>query len=292
MSIKTITTNHRVGAAISYTGSIYETLTGCLDSACLTRQFMLNKGYAVPTAHPDDKLASIQYCERHHQTFYVHLPHCINLAQDPTDYRRANALRCIDQSVEFMRDLPAAGVLHIGKYVKRDRNTAYADLIDVLNSIQLPSGQPSRVPESILLENDAGQGTAMGKTWDELRHIFERLDNRHIGLCLDTQHGFSAGLSSFSTHEDIVQFFDNAHSITNRLRCIHLNDSKVPYIPDKPRDRHACLREGYIWPITSDGSLSEGLQSLLNRCYEDGLDVILETPNVIQDLTLIRNNYM
>ena len=98
----------------------------------------------------------------------------------------------------------------------------------------------------LLLENAAGAGGAIGRTFDELGLVLEALDgDERIGVCLDTQHLWAAGYR-YDTAEEmdkLVASFDAVVGL-DRLRCLHLNDSKVPFAAGS--DRHENLGEGHI----------------------------------------------
>lgn len=289
--ISIIKNNNRIGCNVEMMKSLYKTLTETIDIGAHCRQLVLNqdKNKNIKNIDIEERYKILKHCLEKNKTFYIHLPCNINLAQDPNDYRINKSLKIIDQSLKVIKDLPAAGILHLGYSVKRNIDQAYNDLIEQLNNLKLEVKSDYKVPESILLENSAGQGTAMGKSWSELRRIFEGLDNSGIGLCIDTQHAFASGMSKLETHQDIENLFDNAEDIIGKsgIRLIHLNDSMVEY--GSRIDRHQNIRRGYIWYHND-----EGLKSLLNRCFEDSIDVILETPQkyIYNDLDYIRHTYI
>src|SRR5690606_22896129 len=143
----------------------------------------------------------------------------------------------------------------------------------------------SRVPFHLLLEIAAGQGSELGRSWEEIRHLYEALDYTRVGLCVDTQHAFASGMCSFQTHEDVVKLFDAANGIAPKgISMIHLNDSTKPF--GSQVDRHASLRNGYIWSESD-----EGLKSLIKISKSYGMDLVSETDDPVSDSILV-NNYM
>jgi deoxyribonuclease-4 len=189
----------------------------------------------------------------------------------------------VSRELDVVAGLPAACVLHIGKVGTIE--TVASHINDLMMSGHLPLSTSSRVPFHLLLEIAAGQGTELGRNWEEIRHLYEALDRTRIGLCVDTQHAFASGMCKFETHEDVVKLFDMANYIAPKgISMIHLNDSARPF--GSRVDRHAPLREGHIWSASD-----EGLVALLDRAKEYGMDLITETSNPIQD-NIIVQSYM
>jgi deoxyribonuclease IV len=133
-----------------------------------------------------------------------------------------------------------------------------------------PSAPPSPCP--ILLENAAGAGDTVGRSFEELAQIIEAADSdERLGVCLDTQHLWASGIP-FATTEDadaLVALVEATVGL-ERLRCLHLNDSKVEFGAN--RDRHENIGEGTIG--------AEGLAALLGHPDLQGLAAILEVPGV------------
>ena len=137
----------------------------------------------------------------------------------------------------------------------------------------------------LLLENAAGQGTELGSSWDDFRKIAEGLDHNYLGICLDTQHAFAAGLTNWSTHEETNKILDEALATGFPVELIHLNDSKVPF--NSKIDRHDSIGQGYIWKDNQDS-----LIELLARCAEEDRGIVLETPTQMPDLDYIYANFV
>jgi deoxyribonuclease-4 len=143
-----------------------------------------------------------------------------------------------------------------------------AALGDVLGRV--PAGSPITCP--ILLENAAGTGGTVGRSFDELAAILDAAGPAlapRLGVCLDTQHLWASGIGYASVEEadDVVAQFDAVIGL-DRLRCLHLNDSKVELGAN--RDRHANVGEGTI------GALALG--TLLSHPALVDLPAILEVP--------------
>lgn len=235
--------------------------------------------YDCRTITQEDKQRTLEYCTRTDTSFYIHCPLIANLAKSDC----ARSINVISKELDAVAGLPGACVLHIGK-VGTIENVAQR-----INEIQatghLPTSHHSRVPFHLLLEIAAGQGSELGRSWEEIRHLYEALDYTRVGLCVDTQHAFASGMCSFQTHEDVVRLFDAANSIAPKgISMIHLNDSTKPF--GSQVDRHAPLRNGYIWSESD-----EGLKSLIKISKSYGMDLVSETDDPVSDSILV-NHYM
>ena len=198
------------------------------------------------------------------QRFFLHLPLNMNMAS-ATRNPSANLFKMVKQ----VENKPGACVLHIGT------NGTINTIAQRLNSLKLPASTlPSKC--SLLLEPPAGDGNKIGRNWDQLRQLFAQLDPKNnIGLCLDTQHLFGAGMCSFKDAATVLELFEIASAIAP-IGCIHLNDSKVPFGANV--DLHEAIGAGYIW-----GQNKESLVKLLELAHERSIDLISETGNFQND---------
>ena len=127
----------------------------------------------------------------------------------------------------------------------------------------------------VYLENTAGAGDTIGRTFGQLKDVWDRVGNpERLGVCLDTQHLFASG---YPIHEPggidaVLEDFDATLGI-DQLRCLHLNDSMTDF--GSNRDRHENLGDGKIGP--------EGLRRILGAPPLQGLPVILEVPGIDGD---------
>ena len=136
---------------------------------------------------------------------------------------------------------------------------------------------------TILLETMAGKGTEVGRTIEELDKILKSVNNKRLGVCLDTCHLHDAGYD-LEKFDEFLDSFDKLIGI-NKIGCIHINDSKN--IRDSHKDRHENIGFGNI-----------GFDTLISVIYNDRLDdipKILETPYVGEyppykyEIEMIRN---
>jgi len=283
-TLKVLDSNHRIGIHVQFQSSLYETLNQkhIKDTKCV--QFFLDKNYTYQTLTLKDKVKALNLCNKEDKTFYIHCPFVANLSKDPKTL--ANKRSILSKSIDLVSSeivqisgLPSGCILHIGS------KGSIHNVINNINDMKIPRGNHYRGQKMLILENSAGQGTSLGKSWDELRKIYEGLDKNTVGLCIDTQHLFGSGMSKLQSHEDVVKVFDSTEGIYGKPDVIHLNDSKVKF--NTKKDRHSNLTEGYIW-----NENDEGLKYLLEYCYDENINIILETPDASNDLHNIKTKYM
>jgi deoxyribonuclease-4 len=98
----------------------------------------------------------------------------------------------------------------------------------------------------LLLETTAGCGTALGANFEEMAQLLEAIPapwRARVGVCADTAHLFAAGYDLRRDYEGVWQRFADTIGL-ERLRVLHLNDSKVPL--GSRRDRHELIGEGAL----------------------------------------------
>ncbi len=196
----------------------------------------------------------------------THASYLINLAS-PKDDLREKSMRAFQDELERCETLGISGlVVHPGSHTGSGEEAGLAAVAESLNRIH-ESAPHLRV--QTLLETTAGQGTNLGRTFDELATIIDQVEAKErVGICLDTCHVFAAGYE-FRTDEsyaEMMRVFDESLGIAN-LKAIHLNDSKFPL--GSKRDRHEHIGEGEIG--------LEGFRNLVNDPRLVGLPGLLET---------------
>jgi deoxyribonuclease-4 len=171
----------------------------------------------------------------------AHDSYLINLAS-PDDALRARSLASF---VAELRRCEALGlqylVSHPGNYMD-ERDAGIARNADAIGeALALVPGQTI-----LCLETTSGSGTSLGATFDELAAIIGRIEpaQRHrVGVCLDTCHVYSAGYDLVQDYEGVLRRLDDVLGL-DRLRVMHLNDSKTPFA--SRRDRHELIADGSL----------------------------------------------
>ena len=137
-------------------------------------------------------------------------------------------------------------------------------------------------PVTVLLETMAGKGSEVGGRFEELRAIMDAVGDPSIGVCLDTCHVYDGGYDIVRDLDGVLQEFDRIIGL-NRLKALHVNDSKNPYASHK--DRHECLGEGSLG--------LETFRAIVNHPKLKDKPLILETPNELpgykREIALLRS---
>ena len=123
-------------------------------------------------------------------------------------------------------------------------------------------------PVTVLLETMAGKGSEVGGRFEELKWIMDAVGTDALGVCLDTCHVYDGGYDIVNNLDGVLAEFDRIVGL-DKLKAIHLNDSKNPYGSHK--DRHACIGEGSLGMDT--------FRNIVNHPVLNKLPMILETPN-------------
>lgn len=153
---------------------------------------------------------------------------------------------------------------HPGSHVGQGAETGIALIADMLNTCMFP-GQKT----TVLLETMAGKGTEVGRTFEELAAIIDKVAmNDKIGVCLDTCHVFDGGYDIVHHLDDVLTTFDKVIGL-DRLKAVHVNDSKNELASHK--DRHEKIGQGHIG--------LEAFRAIVNHPALRDLPFYLETPN-------------
>ena len=137
-------------------------------------------------------------------------------------------------------------------------------------------------PVTVLLETMAGKGSEIGGRFEELKTIIDAVGSNDVGVCLDTCHVYDAGYDIVGNLDGVLEEFDRVVGL-DRLRALHLNDSKNPYASHK--DRHECIGQGSLG--------IETFRAIVNHPKLAGKPMILETPNELpgyrQEIEILRS---
>jgi deoxyribonuclease-4 len=156
---------------------------------------------------------------------FSHCSYLLNLASLNEEIRT----KSIDALIGEVKRCDALGlsycVLHPGSFKDQTLETAINKIIEGLEEVLTKTGFPK---VKILLENTAGQGSAVGYRFEHLREIVNGVQSDRIGVCFDTCHAFSAGYD-LRNDEAFKKTFDEFDKIVglNNLKAIHVNDTKT-----------------------------------------------------------------
>ena len=241
--------------AASYGANVFMLYTGAPQNTRRKDVTELNieAGWEYAHAHGIDEIV-------------VHAPYIINLANTVKPETYELAVEFLEK--EIVRTAAMGSkvlVLHPGSHVNAGSEAGTAQIIKGLNTVL----NQNEDDVCIALETMAGKGSEIGRSFEELKAIYDGVDKRErLRVCFDTCHVNDAGYDLVNHYEDVFAEFDRIIGL-DQIAVFHVNDSMNPLGSHK--DRHARLGEGQIGP--------EALQRIV--CHEklQGLPFILETPN-------------
>ena len=161
----------------------------------------------------------------------AHAPYTLNAcSKDP--HVREFALETMADDLVRMEYVPGNCYnFHPGSHVGQGAEEGIRLIADTLNQILKPEQTTT-----VLLETMSGKGSEVGKSFEEIRAILDRVElQEHMGVCLDTCHVYDAGYDIVNDLDGVLEQFDRMIGL-NRSRAIHMNDSKNPFASHK--DRH------------------------------------------------------
>ncbi len=218
--------------------------------------------------------------EHHFGMLLAHAPYTLNpCSADPST--REFALHTMADDLVRMEQLPHNYYnFHPGSHVGQGAEEGIRLIAAQLNEILKPEQTTT-----VLLETMAGKGTEVGRSFEELRAILDRVELcDKMGICLDTCHVHDGGYDLVNDLDGVLEEFDRVIGLS-RLRAIHLNDSLNPRGAHK--DRHAKIGEGHIG--------LDAITAIINHPALRTLPFFLETPNELpgyqEEIALLRSRY-
>ena len=193
----------------------------------------------------------------------AHGSYTMNLCTQDPEARRF-AAEILHDDLRRMAALPGNYYnFHPGSHVGQGMDTGIAQIAAALRTAMEPG-----YPVTVLLETMAGKGSEVGGRFEELRDIINAVGEGDLGVCLDTCHVWDAGYEIVNDLDGVLSEFDRVIGL-DRLRALHLNDSKNPLGSHK--DRHERIGEGALG--------IETFRKIINHPVLAMLPMILETPN-------------
>ena len=213
----------------------------------------------------DDVRAFCSYREEHGiGTLVAHAPYTMNACAAKEDLR-AFAREAMADDLARLEHIPNTLYnFHPGSHVQQGAEKGIELIADLLNDVLNPAQKTI-----VLLETMAGKGTEVGRSFEEIAAIIERVNcKERLGVCLDTCHVWDAGYDIANDLDGVLEEFDRAIGLS-RLHAVHLNDSLN--VRAARKDRHARIGEGKIG--------LEALTRVIRHPKIRHLPFILETPN-------------
>lgn len=211
-------------------------------------------------------------------TVLAHAPYTLNACSAKADVRTF-ALETFKDDIARMELIPNQLYnFHPGSHVGQGEEKGIEQIAEILNEVIFED-----MTTTVLLETMAGKGSEIGKTFEELNEIIKRVEQSDkVGVCLDTCHVHDGGYDIVNSLDEVLEQFDKVIGI-DRLKALHLNDSKNPVGAHK--DRHEKIGEGYIG--------INAFEKIVNHPMLKKLPMFLETPNELdgyaKEIELLRS---
>jgi len=259
-----------IGAHVSTAGGLVNAhARGVENGADAIQVFNQSPRMWRPTRWKDDDIAAfLELMDGGPiRSVVIHAVYLVNCASKDPDIRE-KSLASLVHSLRMGDAIGAAGVvLHPGSTVGEPHGEALERVGDALRfALEESDSCP------LLLEDTAGAGNTLGRSFEELGDLVQRAGGHdRLGLCLDSCHLLASGFD-VRTADGLTEVMDSCVSLVgeDRLRCLHVNDSQTPL--GSNRDRHAPLGDGELG--------ARGCGAFLSEPRFEGLPAIFEGPGV------------
>lgn len=223
------------------------------------------RGFSAKPFDAADAQAFVQFAaENGIPVILAHAPYTLNACSADEKIRQM-AHEIMADDLARLAHFPSAYYnFHPGSHVQQGVAVGTAYIVELLNAILQP-GQTT----TVLLETMAGKGSEIGCSFEELRTIIDgTAHSERLGVCLDTCHVYDAGYDIVGHLDDVLAEFDRVIGL-DRLKAVHLNDSKNPFASHK--DRHEKIGAGALG--------LDAIGAIINHPALRDLPFYLETPN-------------
>ena len=214
-------------------------------------------------------------------TILAHAPYTLNGCSADENTRKF-AIEMMADDLVRMEYLPNNFYnFNQGSHVKQGGDIGIDFIAQMLNTVLKPEQTTT-----VLLETMAGKGTEIGRSFEEIAQIIEKVELKdHLGVCLDTCHIYDAGYDIVNDLDGVLEEFDKIIGI-DKLKAIHLNDSKNPF--NSHKDRHEKIGEGSLG--------LKAISNIINHPKLKHLPFFLETPNELDgyknEIEILRKEYI
>lgn len=272
-----------IGCHLSSSKGFYNMGVEALSIDANTFQFFTRnpRGGSAKEIDPQDaqKLNDLMK-EKGFAKILAHAPYTLNPCAEK-EYVREFAYNTMLDDLKRMEFVPDNMYnFHPGSHVGQGTEMGIDLISKLLNSI-LWKEQTT----TVLLETMAGKGSEVGGKFEELREIIDRVElDDKMGVCLDTCHIYDGGYDIVNDLDGVLTQFDKIIGL-DRLKAIHINDSKNPFASHK--DRHEKIGDGSIG--------QEAFERIINHPALRDLPFFLETPNELdgyaREIALLKSLY-
>ena len=224
-------------------------------------------GAAKPINEKDMEAFNLYAKEQKIEKILAHAPYVLNPAAAKEDLREF-AFETMKDDLYRLSFIPGTMYnFHPGSHVKQGVDVGMQLISDHLNRVM-----EYNVNSIVLLETMAGKGSEMGRNFEELQTIIEKTERKDmLGVCMDTCHVYDGEYDIVGDLDGVLKEFEAVIGM-DRLKAIHLNDSKNPFGSHK--DRHEKIGEGSIG--------ISAIERIINHPLLRELPFYLETPNELE----------
>ena len=222
------------------------------------------RGSKAKQEDPADAAKAVAMLEEHHfGPLVAHGAYTMNLCTADAE-ARAFAAEVLADDLRRMAALPGNFYnFHPGSHVGQGVEAGIEYIAAALRQAMAPN-----YPVTVLLETMAGKGSEVGGKFEELKAILDAVGRDDIGVCLDTCHVYDGGYDIVGNLDGVLEEFDRIIGM-DKLKALHINDSKNPFSSHK--DRHEVLGQGSLG--------LETFRAIVNHPWLQNKPMILETPN-------------
>lgn len=270
-----------IGSHLSFSKGYEAIGVEALSIGANTFQFFTRSprgGKAKPLNLEDVEALNKILVEHDFRHILAHAPYTLN-ACSAKDYTREYAEEVMRDDLYRMSFIKGSLYnFHPGSHTGQGVDVGIDYIAGMLNRVLTPDQETI-----VLLETMAGKGTEIGRTFEELQSIIEKVEAKEkLGVCWDTCHIYDAGYDIVNDLDGVIDQFDKIVGL-DKLYAIHLNDSKNPFKSHK--DRHEKIGEGSIG--------LETFEKIINHPKLRHLPFYLETPNDVegyaQEIALLKS---
>ncbi len=237
------------------------------------------RGGAAKEIDPQDAQKLIDLMEEHHfGKLVAHAPYTMNVCAAKEDVKSFSRTM-LQEDLKRMEYLPGNYYnFHPGSHVGQGEEVAIPMIADALNVALKPE-----YTTIVLLETMAGKGSEIGRNFEEIKAIMERVElQEKVGVCFDTCHVWDGGYNIVEQLDSVLEEFDKIIGL-DKLKAVHFNDSMN--VCGSHKDRHQKIGEGEIG--------AKAMEDVVTHPFLQGKPFILETPNddegYAKEIALIRS---
>lgn len=280
-------TEYQVGCHVPLESSVYKTVRNAVIDGMNTCQFFLGPRTSMIRRHvtEDDIKAVNILTDMYPIDIFTHAPYIYNLAgsakslawngDNTQDIKTLKMLKSLEYELNVMSQIGKGVVIHPGS--NPDRKAGLLTIAKSINKICFAERA------NLILENAAGEGTKLCTTIEEMKFIYDNIDEdkrKNVSFCLDTAHIHGYGEYDLTKVKEVNRLFSDFDKNLglNKLSLIHLNDSKVSL--GSKKDRHELLCQGQIW-LNNNTALID----IFKKSKKYGVSMVIET--ITEDMNTV-----